>query len=121
MIENQICTQSYRETANSISEDTGLSISDQGVWNIVQELGKARIEKNNEMTSLHKLDILEGSVETPIVYEEADGDWIRLQGKDRSKYGPSREMKIMIAYDGVKHHYQKYHVIRKLLIKRTAE
>ena len=59
-----------------------------------------RIEKTDEMAKLNKNDLLQGCVETPILYEEADGDWIRLQGKDRRKYGPSREMKIMIAYDG---------------------
>lgn len=120
LIENQICTQSYRETADSISEATGLSISAQGIWNIVQELGKKRIEKTDEMAKLNKKDLLQGCVETPILYEEADGDWIRLQGKDRRKYGPSREMKIMIAYDGVIYHPQKNNKVRRELDNKVA-
>lgn len=120
IIEKQICTQSYRETARSISETTGLDISHQGVWNIVQELGKRRIEKNHEMTKLNKNEMIKGKVETEILYEEADGNWLRLQGHDRKKYGSSREMKIMIAYDGVKYHAQKNNTYRRELDNKVA-
>ena len=120
IIEKQICTQSYRETSRSISETTGLDISHQGVWNIVQELGKRRIEKNHEMTKLNKNEMIKGKVETEILYEEADGNWLRLQGHDRKKYGSSREMKIMIAYDGVKYHAQKNNTYRKELDNKVA-
>ena len=34
-IEEMICNQSFRETAQSISEHTGLDITHQAVWNIV--------------------------------------------------------------------------------------
>lgn len=120
LIEKQICTQSYRETAKSISEATGLEISHQGIWNIVQELGERRIEKNQEMTELNAREQLKGNVETEILYEEADGDWLRLQGKDRKKYDSSREMKIMIAYDGVKYHAQKNKKYRRELDNKVA-
>ena len=42
-----------------------------------------------------------GSIESKILYEEADGDWLNLQGEDRKNYGKSKEMKIGIVYDGV--------------------
>ena len=100
-IEEMICNQSFRETARSISENTGLNITHQSVWNIVQELGSSEIE-NSKKTPSNK-----GKIESAILYEEADGDWLKLQGKDRKKYGASKEMKIGIAYDGELHVKQK--------------
>ena len=42
-IEEMICNQSFRETARSISENTGLDMTHQAVWNIVQQaLWKSR-------------------------------------------------------------------------------
>ena len=46
-IEEMICNQSFRETAKSISENTGLDISCQAVWNIVKSMGEKQIEKFN--------------------------------------------------------------------------
>ncbi len=46
------CETSYRAAAKTITEMIGLSISQQGVWNIVQQMGetqKARIERNAEL------------------------------------------------------------------------
>lgn len=82
--------------------------------------GKRRIEKNHEMTKLNKNEMIKGKVETEILYEEADGNWLRLQGLDRKKYGSSREMKIMIAYDGVKYHAQKNNTYRRELDNKVA-
>ena len=39
-IEEMVCNQSFRETARSISENTGLDMTHQAVWNIVQQLGE---------------------------------------------------------------------------------
>ncbi len=78
-----------------------MNITHQSVWNIVQELGSSEIE-NSKKTPSNK-----GKIESAILYEEADGDWLKLQGKDRKKYGASKEMKIGIAYDGELHVKQK--------------
>lgn len=112
-IEEMICNQSFRETARSISETTGLDITHQAVWNIVQNLGKKALAYSKEPTAA-------GTVESKILYEEADGDWLNLQGKDRKKHGKSREMKIGIAYDGVLHQVQKGGKIRKELDHKVA-
>ena len=82
-IEEMICNQSFRETASSISENTGLQITHQTVWNVVQEMGKVQIENNK------KVPENKGKIESKILYEEADGDWLKLQGEDRKKYGAS--------------------------------
>ena len=112
-IEEMICNQSYRETAHSLSENTGLDITHQAVWDIVQKMGQKQIKAVNEAVST-------GSIETKILYEEADGDWLNLQGKDRKKYGKSKEMKIGIAYDGVLHQSPNGGKIRKELDNKVA-
>ena len=112
-IERMICNQSYRETAESISKTTAQTITHQAVWNIVQKAGKREIDLSTE-------PVMTGSVESKILYEEADGDWLKLQGKDRKKYGESKEMKIGIAYDGVLYHKQKNGKIRRQLDNKTA-
>ena len=102
LVANAICECSYRATARQISEQTGQSISAQGAWNIVQELGEkqaAKAERNAELNAAHAG---KGTIETKLLYEENDGIWISLQGKSREEYGPAREMKVGIAYDGVK-------------------
>lgn len=112
-IEEMICNQSFRETAKSISENTGLDISCQSVWNIVKSMGEKQIEKFSNAAP-------NGNVESKILYEEADGDWLNLQGEDRKKYGKSKEMKIGIAYDGVLHQTQKGGKIRRELDNKIA-
>lgn len=94
------CSGSYRAAAKAITENTGLSISAQSVWNIVQELGEQRSEQVERHTELARMGQGVGCVESKILYEENDGVWLKLQGKDRKMCGPSKEMKAGIAYDG---------------------
>ena len=97
-----VCENTYRGAARLISECTGLHISHQGVWNIIQDLGQKQAGRIERHTELMAKSQEVGVIETPILYEEDDGIWIALQGKSREKYGPSREMKVGIAYDGVR-------------------
>ena len=96
------CETSYRAAAKGVTEATGLSMSAQGVWNIVQRLGetqKARVERHAELA---QQDQGVGALETKLLYEENDGIWLKLQGKDRQRYGKDKEMKVGIAYPGVR-------------------
>lgn len=96
------CETTYRAAAKTITETTGLSMSPQGVWNIVQQLGegqKKRIERHAELAQ-HGQGV--GVLETKLLYEENDGIWLKLQGKDRKHYGKDKEMKVGIAYPGVR-------------------
>ncbi len=43
---------------------------------------------------------LQGQKEVPILFEEADGVYINIQGKDRPKSGKKLEMKVAVAYEG---------------------
>ena len=99
---SEICTGSYRTVSRNVEETTGLSISPMGVWSIIQKMGEkeqARIERHTELA---KRDSSVGDVETKILYEEADGVWLKLQGASRIEHGESKEMKVAIAYDGVR-------------------
>ena len=100
-IANAICETTSRGAAQMLSETTGLTLSPQGVWDVVQKLGAYRGEQLERLGELAKAKKSEGCIETKVLYEEDDGVWLPLQGNDRKKYGPSKEMKVGIAYDGV--------------------
>ena len=96
-----VCETSYRGAAELISETTGLDITAQGVWNVIQKLGESQVslvQRHAELAQLHKGT---GALVTKLLYEENDGIWLKLQGKSRQENGPSKEMKVGIAYDGV--------------------
>ncbi len=95
-----VCETSYRGAAKLISEATGLGISAQGVWDIVQQMGETQeavVDRHTELAEAHQGV---GEIETKILYEENDGIWLKLQGQSRKENGASREMKVGIAYDG---------------------
>ena len=94
---------SYRECAAKVSEMTGQTISAMGVWNVIQTLGEKICEEERELVKEHKKGHVRGAKEVPVLFEEADGVYVKLQGKDRKRAGQDKaEMKVGIAYDGWK-------------------
>jgi len=94
-----VCLTSFKESAKNISELTGQTISHGGIWNLTQKLG-ARIEKEEEKDMiLYKNNESKGEREIDVLFEEADGIMIKMQGKDRLK-GKNQEMKIAIFHEG---------------------
>lgn len=91
---------SYRETAAKVSSMTGQTISHGGAWNVVQNLGEKLSEVEEVDALLAKADQGRGEVITPILFEEADGVWINMQGKNRPKRKRKCELKMAAAYDG---------------------
>ena len=92
---------SYRECARQVSQMTGQTISAMGVWNVIQALGEKVCEDEAELTEAYKKGQVKGKREVPVLFEEADGVYIKLQGKDRKKEKQDKaEIKIGIAYDG---------------------
>jgi hypothetical protein len=65
-------------------------------------MGEQACQRENNLAKQAKAQKSKGSIETKVLFEERDGIWLHLQGKDRSKQGASKEMKIGIAYEGVK-------------------
>lgn len=98
---SSITETSYRNCAEKVSEATGLSISHTGVWNVIQALGEKLENDEKELVEAGKNKKIKGNREVPVLFEEADGVWINLQGKDRKQRRyPKAEMKAAIAYDG---------------------
>ena len=95
---SSITEMSYRETAEKITEMTGQTISAMGVWNVIQSLGDKVCEEEKELVKAHKSGKVKGDKEAPVLFEETDGVYVRLQ-KEKQKKG---EIKIGIAYDGWK-------------------
>ena len=91
---------SYREAAKNVSSMTGQTISHGGVWNVIQNLGEKLAEAEEINARLAKANEGRGEKKTEILFEEADGIWINMQGKGRSKKGRKSEMKMAVAYDG---------------------
>lgn len=91
---------SFRNSAQNITDTTGQSISHGGVWNTVQSLGGKLKELEDNATNLVAKGQITGTKETKILFEEADGVWINMQGKDRPKKGRRLELKVAVAYDG---------------------
>lgn len=98
---SSVCESTYRGASRQISELTGQPISAQGVWNIIQELGRREQLRAVQNAKLAKASQGAGEIETELLYEENDGIWLHLQGESRAIHGRSKEMKVGIAYDGV--------------------
>lgn len=90
----------YRSAARLVSEMTGLSISPQAIWNVTQKLGLLQSKEVERQSELAQNEQGQGTVVSDILYEEQDGIWLSLQGRDRRERGPRAEMKLAIAYDG---------------------
>lgn len=97
MVSN-ITEMSYRETAETITEMTGQSISAMGVWNVIQALGEKVNEEEQELVKAHKAGQITGEKEVSVLFEETDGIYVRLQREKQDK----GEIKVGIAYDGWK-------------------
>lgn len=94
---------SYRQCAKKVTEMTGQSISAMGVWKVIQSLGGQLCEEERQLVEAHKTGKVRGTKEAPVLFEEADGVYVKLQGKDRSESHQRKvEIKVGIAYDGWK-------------------
>ncbi len=102
LVASAVCRSSYRGGASEVSDLSGQTISAQGAWDIVQELGRRQHRRAEQNAKLAKASQGRGTIETPILYEEGDGIWLHLQGESRRQNGRSKEMKVGIAYDGVR-------------------
>lgn len=101
LITEACCKTSYREAARSVSEMTGLPISHTSAWNIIQNVGEQEQRRIEELGHAAHERKASGTYQTPILYEEMDGVYLSLQGKDRQSHGTSKEMKVSIAYSGI--------------------
>lgn len=103
-IMSNITNLSYRKTAENLERLTGQSLSHTGIWNIVQEFGKRLEEQEDRIIELNSRGEMKGSKEIDVLFQEQDGLWICMQGKDRPKTSKSKkkEIKLGIFYEGFK-------------------
>jgi len=98
IVENA-CKVSYKDSAKNISDLTGQTISHTGVWNVIQKLGAKVEDMEEQEVKLYKSEQLQGDREVKVLFEEADGVYVRMQGKDAKK-SKKKEMKVAMFHEG---------------------
>ena len=99
-IVNECMNMSFRAAADAISTVTNQRVSHGGVWNIVQERGAQVAAKEDRMVEYNEQHELCGGIETKVLFEEMDGVYLSMQGKDRPKKIGKREIKVATHYSG---------------------
>ncbi|MFZ5982107.1 MAG: ISLre2 family transposase [Patescibacteria group bacterium] len=112
------CEMSFREVSQAISDLTNQTISHQGVWNLVQAVGEKQAEAEKDLIKAYKDNQLSGTKEVAVLFEEADGLWLSMQGKSRDRASKGRkELKISVVYEGWEKRYplsKEYKTIEKM-------
>lgn len=91
---------SYRDAAEEINRNTEAEITFQSAWNVVQKFGEKLGEEEAVLIRDYEKEAIEGGKEVPVLFEEADGIFIHLQGKDRPKHMSGKEIKVSTCYEG---------------------
>jgi hypothetical protein len=94
-----ICEQSYRQVSESLENMTGIVISPQGVWNLIQRLAE-RLEIKIDGIDQNVPSENTAKKAASVILEEADGIYLSMRGSDRPENGRSREMKVATFYEG---------------------
>jgi hypothetical protein len=89
----------YRATAETISDTCGQSISHGGVWNLVQSIGEKVSQEEQALVNEMESGKARGVKEVAVLFEEMDGVWLKMQGKDHKK-AKSQELKVATTYEG---------------------
>ena len=91
---------SFRDAAEEINRNTEAGITFQSAWNVVQKFGEKLEEEEAALIRDYEKGAIEGGKEVPVLFEEADGIFIHLQGKDRPKRMSGKEIKVSTCYEG---------------------
>jgi hypothetical protein len=92
--------ESYRKTAQAMESTTNSNLSHTTAWNVIQKVGLKLNEKEQHLVDRYEHGKLNGDREVDVLFQEADGVWLSMQGKDRPKKGSKKEMKVAINYEG---------------------
>lgn len=91
---------SFRDAAEEINRNTEADITFQSAWNVVQKFGVKLEEEEAALIRDYEKDVIEAGKEVPVLFEEADGIFLHLQGKDRPKHMSGKEIKVSTCYEG---------------------
>lgn len=111
MVLKEATEKSYRKTAETIRENTNVSITHTAARKILIDFSENHIEKmEKEKLKLYEKGYIEGEKELKIVYEESDGIYISKQSKKKNKKARKgkklkSEIKIGIVHEGFEKRY----------------
>lgn len=112
------CEMSYREVSGAVSGLTNQKISHQGVWNVIQAVGERQVKAEEKLIEAHDSHQLAGERERTILFEEADGLWLSMQGKSRADSTKGKmELKTGVVYEGWTKRYpcsKEYKTVEKM-------
>ena len=136
VIETVPVTDSYRKAEEVIDTTTNTSLSHEKIRNIIVKIGDKITNKEKEERKLFdKNQLVAGLKEVTALFEEADGIWINLQGKDRKErleknkqkaerenkeFNPKMkiktELKLHVMYEGWKKEDSRHSLVNKQYI-----
>ena len=136
ILKTVVNTVSYRKGAEEVKNLTNETISHQAMQKLVWKIGEEIEDKENKEIKLMKEEkLVKGTKKIPALFEEADGIWINLQGKDRenakekyeekckkenkeinSKQRFKTELKLHITYEGWKKYSKRHELVNKQII-----
>ena len=136
IVETVPITDSYRKAETVLKETTNATLSFEWIRNIVVKLGdKITKKEKEERKMLDKGQLVAGLKQITALFEEADGLWINLQGKDRkerleenkkkcekenkkfnAKQKIKTELKLHVMYEGWKKDDKRHPLINKQYI-----
>lgn len=95
------CTteNSYRVAAETVSNTCGQTISHGGAWKLAQKIGERINEEEEYTVNQMNADELKPNKEVKVLFEEMDGVWLKMQGKDHKKIA-KQELKVATFYEG---------------------
>ena len=98
-----VSEMSYRKVSSAIETMCNQNISPQGVWNVVQTVGTKIKDIEARKIELNEKGVLNGDKETKVLFQEQDGLWLSIQGKDKPKIkSKKKELKLAVSYTGWK-------------------
>ena len=136
IVETVPITDSYRKAETVLKETTNATLSFEWIRNIVVKIGdKITKKEKEERKMLDKGQLVAGLKQIIALFEEADGLWINLQGKDRKErleknkkkcekenkeFNPKQkiktEIKLHVMYEGWKKDDKRHPLINKQYI-----
>ena len=136
IVETVPITDSYRKAETVLKETTNATLSFEWIRNIVVKIGdKITKKEKEERKMLDKGQLVAGLKQITALFEEADGLWINLQGKDRKErleknkkkcekenkeFNPKQkiktELKLHVMYEGWKKDDKRHSLINKQYI-----
>ena len=136
VIETVPITDSYRKAETVIEETTNTTLSHEKIRNIIIKTGEKITNKEKEERKLFdKKQLIAGLKEITALFEETDGLWINLQGKDRKErieknkkkaekenkeFNPKMkiktELKLHVMYEGWKKDDPRHSLVNKQYI-----